>query len=194
MIESSVITYFQYFIFSGQQAKNLNWEQTIAVINIVERKNGPVPYILDGPPGTGKTAVLVASIEEIIRDDRKENYVLVCSNSNAACDELFGRLLDILDYYEILRLYTTSHDPNNVEATFLKCSNWDRRDKRFVMPELKFLYEFRVLVCTLAVESPAFKPNHFSHVFIDESCSTFETLTMIPIAGETCLIEAFHAY
>lgn len=179
--------------YSGEEAKHLNREQTIAVINIADRNNGPVPYILDGPPGTGKTRVLVASIEEIIRDDRNENYVLVCSNSNAACDELFSRLLNIFDYNEIYRLYTTSHDPKKVKPEILKCSNWDSRPRTFTMPDLKFLYEFRVVVCTLAVasnltranHSPAFKPDHFSHVFIDESCCTHETMTMIPIAGET---------
>lgn len=50
----------------------MNEEQKTAVINIIECNNGPVPYILDGPPGTGKTRVLVAAIEEIVRHDKKK--------------------------------------------------------------------------------------------------------------------------
>lgn len=171
----------------------MNEEQKTAVINIIECNNGPVPYILDGPPGTGKTRVLVAAIEEIVRHDKKKNFVLVCSNSNAACDELFGRLLDVLHYNEILRLYTVSHDPETVKTAYLNCSNWDSRMKSFSMPELKFLYQYKVLVCTLSVASnltranhcKAFKADHFSHIFIDESCCAHETMTMIPIAGKT---------
>lgn len=146
--------------------------------------------------GTGKTHVLVAAIEEIVRDKRKENYVLVCSNSNAACDELFGRLLEIFDYHEVYRLYTVSHDSKNVDTEYLKLSNWDEHAKAFTMPELWHLYSVRVVVCTLAVASnltranisPAFKPDHFSHIIIDESCCNHETMTMIPIAGKTLVL------
>lgn len=177
----------------------MNTEQKIAAINIIERNNGPVPYILDGPPGTGKTRVLVAVVEELVRNDQKENFVLICSNSNSACDELFDRLFQVLDRNEILRLYTTTHDPKKVKADYLKFSNWESRAKSFTIPGLPFLYQFRVLVCTLAVAScltrayqhPIFKPDHFSHVIIDECCCTHETTTMIPIAGNTCLYKVF---
>lgn len=141
--------------------------------------------------------MIVSAVEEIVRDNKKENFVLVCSNSNAACDELFGRLLDVCDFHEILRLYTVSHDPKTVDPAHLKCSNWDSRMNSFSMPDLPFLYQHQVLVCTLAVASSltranqcnTFKADHFSHIFIDESCCAHETMTMVPIAGKKKLFK-----
>lgn len=177
----------------------MNTEQKIAVINIIECNNGPVPYILDGPPGTGKTRVLVAAVEEIVKNYHKDNFVLVCSNSNAACDELFDRLCQVLDHHEILRIYTASHDPQKVKSDHLKLSNWEGHAKSFTMPGLPYLYQIRVLVCTLAVAScltranqhPSFKADHFSHVIIDECCCTHESMTMVPIAGNKCLLKLY---
>lgn len=137
--------------------------------------------------------MIVAAIEEIIRDSSKCNFVLVCSMSNAACDEIFGRLLPVLRRKEIFRLYASSHERKKVEQRFIEYSNWDEHTKSFTMPELSYLYRRRVLICTLAVAgnfvrangNASFKPDHFSHVVIDESACTHETLTLIPIAGET---------
>lgn len=181
----------------GESAQSLNEEQKTAIVNIVQCKNGQIPYILDGPPGTGKTRVIVASIEEIIRDTQKQNFVLVCSSSNSACDEIFGRLLTIFDCNEIFRLYTVSHERKKVEERYIKFCNWDEETKAFTMPDLKYLYSQRVIICTLAVAgnlvrangNVAFKPDHFSHVIIDECASTHETLTMVPIAGEIIILQ-----
>lgn len=62
---------------------------------------------------------------------------------------------------------------------------------QFRIPCLKYLYAFRIVICTLltagclsrAREDPEFDPSHFSHIIIDECASTNETTTLIPIAG-----------
>lgn len=213
-ITHEIISLSNLLTFSGENARRLNLEQQTAVVNIVACSNGKLPYILDGPPGlflvplsliernrnasfsypqgTGKTHVLVAAIEEIVRDERERNFVLVCSSSNAACDELLGRLLLVCGHEEkILRLYAVSHERKKVEHHHIKFSNWDEGMKQFIMPELKYLYRQRVLICTLAVAgnlvranvNASFRPDHFSHVIIDEVACTHETLTLIPIAG-----------
>lgn len=141
--------------------------------------------------GTGKTHVIVAAIVEIIRDSRKQNFVLVCSSSNAACDEIFGRLLSIFGYTDIYRLYAVLHDRKKVKDRYVQFCNWDEDTKSFSMPALTYLYSHRVLICTLAVagnlvranNNASFKPDHFSHVIIDECACAHEPLTMIPIAG-----------
>lgn len=69
--------------------------------------------------------------------------------------------------------------------------NWDEATKAFVLPSLNFVYDHRVVICTLAVAGylvranvdAKFKVDHFSHVIIDECASSFETMTMISIAG-----------
>lgn len=141
-------------------------------------------YIL----GTGKTRTLVAAIEEIVRTTSKS--VLVCANSNSACDEIVLRLVDVLREDEMFRMYGKSYDIRKVSEKIKPICNWLKGEFRF--PSLTFLYRFRVLVCTLttagcltrSTDSSQFSSKHFSHIIIDECASTHETVSIIPIAGE----------
>ena len=45
--------------------RRLNAEQRAAVRSIVEGSHGPVPYLLFGPPGTGKTTTLVEAALQV---------------------------------------------------------------------------------------------------------------------------------
>lgn len=161
----------------------LNPEQQSAVENIVNAKNYPLPYILIGPPGTGKTRTLVAAIEQIVLLTSKN--VLVCAQSNTACDEIAERLTTVLGEEELFRLYAKTFDACKLNSLLAPYSNWT--DTEFHYPPLEFLLKFRVLVCTLCTAGTltraGISAKHFSYVFIDESASAFETMTMIPIAG-----------
>lgn len=138
--------------------------------------------------GTGKTGTLVAAIEEIITSS-EQNHIMVCSNSNAACDEITERLIPFFNDDELIRLYTTSYNRRKVDYRFEPYSNWSRN--AYTIPSLRELYSFKVIVCTLAVAGHLFRayndlifnPAHFSHIIIDGSASSHETMTMIPIAG-----------
>lgn len=138
--------------------------------------------------GTGKTRTLVAAIEEIVRSTG--NFVLVCANSNSACDEITMRLVDVLIEGEMFRMYGKSYDIRKVNEKIKPICNWLKGEFRF--PSLEFLYQFRVLVCTLttagcltrSTDNAHFNKRHFSHIIIDESASTHETVSLIPIAGE----------
>lgn len=138
--------------------------------------------------GTGKTKTLVAAIDEIITIS-EQNHVLVCCNSNTACDEIVERLIPFFENDQLIRLYTTSYNKRKMDYRFEPYSNWCRN--QFTIPSLKELYSFKVIVCTLVVagnfarayNDPHFNPTHFSHIIIDESANTHETMTMIPIAG-----------
>lgn len=145
--------------------------------------------------GTGKTRTLVAAIEEIVRSSSK--CVLVCANSNAACDEITERLLAVLKKCEIFRMYAQSYDKKKIDDGILPVCNLVNDE--FIFPSSVFLYKFRVLICTLttsgcltrARENGSFRSNHFSHVIIDECASSHETVTMIPIAGNSYLDRIF---
>lgn len=138
--------------------------------------------------GTGKTRTLVAAVEEIVRSTDK--CVLVCANSNAACDEITERLLKVLHASEMFRFYTSSYDARRMSERIKPISNWFK--DTFPIPSLKYLYGFRVLICTLCTAGnlvrsykvSQFRPDHFSHILIDECASTHETMTLIPITGE----------
>lgn len=137
--------------------------------------------------GTGKTKTLVAAIAKIVNST--DRFVLVCANSNAACDEIAGRLVDIA-LKGLYRMYAKSVDVNAISEKIKPISNIEKLQIQF--PSLNDLYKHRVVICTLATagcllrargEDPQFDSGHFSYVIIDEAASVQETLSMIPIAG-----------
>lgn len=165
----------------------MNPEQKAAVDSIVNTKNYPLPFILFGPPGTGKTKTLVAAIEQIVRSTTKR--ILVCAQSNAAADEIAIRLSNILTENQMFRMYARSFDERKLNSVIEPYSNWTySEEKKFTYPSFNFLAEFRVIICTLSTSCcfarAAYIPaNHFSYVFIDECASAHETSSLIPIAG-----------
>lgn len=138
----------------------------------------------------------MAVIEEIIRSSQ-ETFVLVCANSNTACDEITGRLSDILSTEELFRMYAKSYDSSKIGDKIMPFCNYI--DGEFIFPSLKYLFTFRVLVCTSltagcltrARKNPYFDSKHFTHVIIDECASTLETVSLVPIAG-TYIKNVYH--
>lgn len=147
--------------------------------------------------GTGKTGTLVAAIEEIVLSSTR-GTVLVCASSNAACDEITERLLKVLVYGQMFRMYAITYNVQKISDEIKPICNLV--DEQLCIPSLKFLSRFPVLICTLSATgclSRAKKirygcgryvekidPIQFSHIIIDECASTHETETMIPIAGK----------
>lgn len=111
--------------------------------------------------------------------------MLVCAQSNTACDEIAERLTTVLGEEELFRLYAKTFDVCKLNPLLAPYSNWTGTE--FHYPSLQFLLKFRVLVCTLCTAGTltraGISAKHFSYVFIDESVSAFETMTIIPIAG-----------
>lgn len=66
--------------------ESLNESQNKAIRNILSAED---VAIIHGPPGTGKTTTLVASIVEVLKE---EDQVLVCAASNTAVDLLTERI------------------------------------------------------------------------------------------------------
>lgn len=138
--------------------------------------------------GTGKTRTIVAAIEQIVRTTKQN--VLVCTMSNAACDEITNRLIDVLDETELYRFYAKSYRHERISARIKTVSNFE--NENIVYPPLGYLYKFRVFVCTLCSagcltrarkDKEVWKATHFSYVFIDECASAHETMCLVPIAG-----------
>lgn len=65
--------------------KTLNARQKSAVRRIVAAQSRPSPYILFGPPGTGKTVTLVEAILQVNKTV-PNSRILACTPSNSAAD------------------------------------------------------------------------------------------------------------
>lgn len=186
--EQTIVSSHSEFNLNFSAAKNLNESQIKAMQNILHKNNNPIPFLLFGPPGTGKTRTIIAAIEEIVRSTK--NYVLVCAQSNSACDEIAERLLNVLKGNEVFRMYAKSIDKTLISLKIKPSCNL--KDGEIKFPSLNYLYQFRVVVCTLSTvgcisssrgHDPHFDSSHFSYVFIDEAACIHEPVSMIPIAG-----------
>lgn len=85
-----------------------NPEQKNAVVKILNGCAGTTPYIVFGPPGTGKTVTIVESILQIKNKTKKK--ILVCAPANAACDLLTQKLLKHCKKNELFRVMSATVD------------------------------------------------------------------------------------
>jgi len=65
--------------------KKLNERQKKSVHRILCGCGRPTPYVLFGPPGTGKSVTVVEAILQVLRKI-KHSRVLACAPSNSAAD------------------------------------------------------------------------------------------------------------
>ena len=84
-----------------------NAEQRTAVVRILEYRVPGVPYLIFGPPGTGKTMTLVEAIKQTWQRIPKSR-ILVAASSNSAADLLAQRLIGHIPRTQILRYYAGS--------------------------------------------------------------------------------------
>ncbi|KAL8992091.1 MAG: hypothetical protein Q9169_007381 [Polycauliona sp. 2 TL-2023] len=70
----------------------LNYEQKKAVDSVLSRSYGNVPFLVNGPPGTGKTKTMVEIVTQLAFDPENEGAILVCAPSDSAADTLTLRL------------------------------------------------------------------------------------------------------
>ncbi|XP_064457734.1 putative helicase MOV-10 [Ornithodoros turicata] len=163
-----------------------NAEQFTAVKNILLGLHRPYPYLLFGPPGTGKTVTLVEAMKQVFHLI-PSSKILVVAPSNSAGDLLAERLLEHLMPSQIFRMYSSSLNPARVSKKLLKCCNYIPNMKTFWFPARSKLEGYRIIVATLAtggrLVSADFPLNHFTHIFIDEAGHALEPECLIPIVG-----------
>ncbi|XP_073752225.1 helicase MOV-10 isoform X2 [Callorhinus ursinus] len=162
-----------------------NPEQLQAMKYIVMGTTRPAPYIIFGPPGTGKTVTLVEAIKQVVKHLPKA-HILACAPSNSGADLLCQRLRVHLPR-SIYRLLAPSRDIRMVPEDIKPCCNWDAKKGDYVFPAKKKLQEYRVLITTLITASrlvsAQFPIDHFTHIFIDEAGHSMEPESLVAIAG-----------
>lgn len=86
----------------GSYDMSLNFEQLRAIDSIISNNYGTLPYLISGPPGTGKTKTLVEATLQLVSG--REHNVLLCAPSDPAADILALRLSTHLKPDQLFRL------------------------------------------------------------------------------------------
>lgn len=156
----------------------VNEEQALAIDAIVRAECPRVPYVLFGPPGTGKTTTLVELVLQNIRHGFCDK-ILVCTPTNAAADFFASRLLAAIDPDEhepedtMLRLCAFSRHVNDVPSALLEAYvvNYDESDG-FCTPPLEQLANTPVVIATMATAAKMYNKgleSHYDIIIIDEA-------------------------
>ena len=101
-----------------------NTEQLTAVRHIVAGSSGQCPYVVFGPPGTGKTVTMVEAIKQVAKVSAG-CHILATAPSNTAADLLTERLLAHILPKDIRRLHAPSRLPSSIPAKVREVSNLD---------------------------------------------------------------------
>ncbi|XP_020801116.1 uncharacterized protein LOC110178339 isoform X1 [Drosophila serrata] len=171
-----------------------NPEQMDAVKQIAFCKKLPAPYIVFGPPGTGKTSTICEAIYQLYVN-RPETNILVLAGSNTACDEVALRLLQAIakapesQPRPLARIFAASCDRriDNIDDLLLEYSNMYAVH---FYPAVQALHQYRIVVCTLSLAGKLStggfaRGDIFSHVFLDEAAASTEAEALM---GITCTI------
>ena len=174
------------------KSDSLNAEQKKAVEGVLTHPLNKAPYIIMGPPVTGKTKTIVEAIFQILVTDTRSS-VLVCATSNAACNEICSRLLQIMHESLVFRMYSQkkAEDLDSIPDEIVQVSNlstkYRAKYKSAQLPCLADLCKYRVVVGTLVMAGRLAQADidkkHFNYVFLDECGSTTEANAVIAIAG-----------
>ncbi|XP_043943267.1 RNA helicase Mov10l1-like [Protopterus annectens] len=119
----------------------LNEHQRMAVKRILSAECRPIPYILFGPPGTGKTITIIETILQIhftLADSR----ILACTPSNSAADLLCVRLHEtsLLRPGSMVRVNATTRMEESMDE-IVKSYSKDGED-------IWQASRFRIIICT----------------------------------------------
>ncbi len=126
--------------------RELNWEQKKAVQSICSQDYGTLPYLVSGPPGTGKTKTLIeAALQLVLRVDTS-THILVCAPSDPAADTLAIRLRGHLGPRDMLRLNRPTRTYEEVPGEVLPYCYSERN--MFCLPPFGDLMRYRVVVTT----------------------------------------------
>uniref|UniRef100_A0A8C2Q7T6 RNA helicase n=1 Tax=Cyprinus carpio TaxID=7962 RepID=A0A8C2Q7T6_CYPCA len=160
-----------------------NPEQKNAVCNIVAGTSKPAPYLVFGPPGTGKTVTIVEAIKQV-KLNIPGACILACAPSNSAADQLCEKLItsEHVDARKIYRVYASSRNPKDIPK-----KNSNVEGNTIIFPCKEDLMCYKILVSTLVTAgrlvSGGFPIGHFSHIFVDEAGHAVEPEAIISVAG-----------
>ncbi|GLH13077.1 Probable RNA helicase armi [Gryllus bimaculatus] len=181
--------------------QNLNQQQKDAVRNVLRGEARPLPYVIFGPPGTGKTITVVEAVLQIfllVADAR----IIVATPSNSSANLIAERLLEsnLLQPGDLVRLvgYHCIEEGTLPQCLLNFATTGDIRIARGeaslptpVCENLKTssnastLGRHRITVGTCIalgqLYTMGFPRGHFTHVLVDEAGQATEPEILIPL-------------
>ncbi|KAG8370233.1 hypothetical protein BUALT_Bualt14G0095700 [Buddleja alternifolia] len=164
----------------------LNEEQMSAIEMILSCKGGS-PYLIHGPPGTGKTMTLIEAILQVY-SGKRNSRILVCAPSNSAADHILERLItdmsEKIQKNDIFRLNAFSRPFEDVNSNLVEFCCVE--DFIFQCPSRADLVRYRIIISTYSSASHLYaegvKRGHFGYIFLDEAGQASEPETMVPLS------------
>ncbi|XP_026524779.1 RNA helicase Mov10l1 [Notechis scutatus] len=156
----------------------LNEHQKLAVKRILSGECRPTPYILFGPPGTGKTVTIIEAILQIYYS-LPSSRILVCAPSNSATDLICLRLHDskLLRPGVMVRVNAVNRNEESLNEV-IKCYCKAGED-------IHEASQFRIIIVTCSSAGMFYqigiRCGHFTHVFVDEAGQASEPESLIPL-------------
>ncbi|KAL8948945.1 MAG: hypothetical protein Q9222_004910 [Ikaeria aurantiellina] len=117
-----------------------------AVDGVLTRAYGSVPFLVNGPPGTGKTKTMVEIVTQMAFDPNNEGAILLCAPSDSAADTLALRLRTHLEPKVMFRLNDFSRTFAEVPQEILPYCYVDQ--DIFNIPPLPELMSCKVVIAT----------------------------------------------
>ncbi|KAG9187336.1 helicase MOV-10 [Alternaria panax] len=121
----------------------INYEQAHAVNDVCNNSYGTLPYLISGPPGTGKTRTLVEIAMQLL-NTTDVKHLLICAPSEAAADTLALRLKGYLTRMQLFRLNRPGRADNEVPRELLQYCHIE--NDMFSLPPFRELMAFNVVV------------------------------------------------
>ncbi|KAK7047873.1 hypothetical protein VNI00_006201 [Paramarasmius palmivorus] len=159
-----------------------NTRQMQAVTSIVRMPSGSVPFVIFGPPGTGKTVTMVEAVLQLLSTNPNAR-ILACAPSNSAADLIAMRLRS-LGESGLFRAYAPSRVKDQVPHELLPYT-YQNADGLFSVPLLSRMRRFRAVVTTCIsaniVAGIGIPRGHYTHIFVDEAGQATEPEVMVAI-------------
>jgi helicase MOV-10 len=121
----------------------INYEQAHAVNAISTTDYGVLPYLISGPPGTGKTKTLVETAMQLLNTTQVA-HILICAPSEAAADTLALRLKQYLSNSQLLRLNRPGRADNEVPRELTQYCYMT--NDMFSLPPIKMMMSYDIVV------------------------------------------------
>lgn len=153
-----------------------------------EQGNGNGLFVVLGPPGTGKTRTVIASIEYIAKT-RAESYmgarILACTPTDFAADIIADGLMK-RNVPGVLRINDPRRFVATVKESVLDVCLLDEETQVFRWPTLTELFDAKVIVCSCissgTIHAALSQGVSFSHIIIDEAGQALVPETCVPLS------------